>query len=337
MLITLLGCLFTSPVFANDAIAELGVGGIEFTKSESISMEEEKLFISMDKITVAYQFLNQLKETQTVTVAFPYPPEDELCWPPDPRPAEDLECEDANRIAKFDSNFRIWVNGKERHEPGSYEVKLLASPEQLKLLKKYKLDMKYGRDVFKRLTALKKEELAELKAAGLVEVDLESRYPRWKFQRIYYWKQKFPPGVTRISHEYAPMKGKMLQFLDRIEGGQSDLVKKFCIDDATLKGMKKFGHFVDYVKGTTDQLRTDDQYNVQYVLKTAKTWAGPIKKFHLTIEKPEPAAMTLISTCFPGIKKTGPRRFEAEHENFVPDADLDVLFYGRLDFPKSET
>jgi Domain of unknown function (DUF4424) len=35
---------------------------------------------------------------------------------------------------------------------------------------------------------------------------------------------------------------------------------------------------------------------------------------------------SMVSLCFDGLKKTAPTRFEATVREFVPQADLDILF-----------
>lgn len=56
----LLLCLGGTPlVSANDSTAALGAGGLVFTKTDAIAMEQEDLFISEDKLSLQTFF--QLK------------------------------------------------------------------------------------------------------------------------------------------------------------------------------------------------------------------------------------------------------------------------------------
>ena len=64
---------FTSSVSANDTEAELATGGLVFTKSKSIEMLSEDLFISMQEIVIRYRFLNKSNDDVITTVAFPLP------------------------------------------------------------------------------------------------------------------------------------------------------------------------------------------------------------------------------------------------------------------------
>lgn len=65
--------LAVSTAAANDSTAAFGAGGLVFTQSEQIVMQEEDLFISKDKIRVAYQFYNSSDKPISTRVAFPLP------------------------------------------------------------------------------------------------------------------------------------------------------------------------------------------------------------------------------------------------------------------------
>ncbi|MFM7446480.1 MAG: DUF4424 family protein, partial [Tabrizicola sp.] len=64
-------------------------------------------------------------------------------------------------------------------------------------------------------------------------------------------------------------------------------------------------------------------WNLSYVLRTANSWAGPIGKFTLTLDKGDPK--NVISLCADGVKKTGPTTFVIEKTDYTPDRDLEVL------------
>jgi hypothetical protein len=61
----------------------------------------------------------------------------------------------------------------------------------------------------------------------------------------------------------------------------------------------------------------------EYVLQTAKTPAGPIGKFRLTVNKGDPA--NVVSLRGLDLAVTGTTTLEAEWTNFVPDGDLLIL------------
>ncbi|HWR50522.1 MAG TPA: DUF4424 family protein, partial [Bryobacteraceae bacterium] len=48
--------LLLPPAFGNDSAASVGLGGVQLRREPRISMEKERLTISVDKITVEYEF-----------------------------------------------------------------------------------------------------------------------------------------------------------------------------------------------------------------------------------------------------------------------------------------
>ena len=68
--------LLAAPAAANDSTAENGAGGLVLTRSESIDMVSEDLFVSADQVRVRYVFRNRSPADVRVTVAFPLPDRD---------------------------------------------------------------------------------------------------------------------------------------------------------------------------------------------------------------------------------------------------------------------
>lgn len=62
-----------SPALANDSAAELSIGGLQFTRSPNVEMRSEDLRISLDRVSVRYEFVNISAAPVTLTVAFPLP------------------------------------------------------------------------------------------------------------------------------------------------------------------------------------------------------------------------------------------------------------------------
>ena len=103
-----------------------------------------------------------------------------------------------------------------------------------------------------------------------------------------------------------------------------EVAAKYCIDAGTSKGiMKALGAAGD--KGYTG----GGASYISYVLRTANSWAGPISKFKLTLDKGHPK--NIISLCADGVKKITPTRFVIEKTDYSPDKDLEVLIVYALD------
>ena len=67
-----------------------------------------------------------------------------------------------------------------------------------------------------------------------------------------------------------------------------------------------------------------------YIWSTGNNWSGPIKKFHLTIDKGLPG--NLVSFCWDGkVTKTSPTTFEMEAEDWYPpwDRELEILILNK--------
>ena len=72
-LLALLASLHAASALANDTTAELKTGGLEYTRSDSISMEQETLYISPKRVQVDYVFRNTSDKPVETYVAFPMP------------------------------------------------------------------------------------------------------------------------------------------------------------------------------------------------------------------------------------------------------------------------
>lgn len=68
--------LSAAPAFANDSIAELGTGGLILSRSDTVAMESEDLFISPEKVTVGYVFRNNTDKDVDAVVVLPMPEHD---------------------------------------------------------------------------------------------------------------------------------------------------------------------------------------------------------------------------------------------------------------------
>lgn len=300
---------------ANDSTAEIGVGGLTLLKSDAIAMQSEDLFLSEDKVTVDYVFLNGSGADIEALVAFPLP---------------DVVYEPEIRIPDFlaELDFRTSVDG---------------NPVKLDVLQVALLN---GRDVTARVKAAgfpvladweRFEKVVEAKtpaerkaliAEGLLRNAGDEQYPYW----LAGWvtrttvtrTQVFPAGrPIRVSHSYKPLAGGSVgsilkPSLRKDSSLAADVAAyraKFCIDDAFVKGF-------DSTQGKDAEALRPDVW-IGYVLTSGANWKGPIGRFRMVVDKGD--AKNLVSFCADGVKKTGPTRFEVTHENFTPKADVNIL------------
>jgi hypothetical protein len=312
--------LLPMPLLANDADASVAVGGVVLTREPRISMESERLTISLSKVTVEYEFLNESDKDITTEVAFPIPPYQFT--------------EAAGGIRAFD-DFRLWVDGKElpyRVDAKAFLVhdaqwnKLSETRDVSAILRGYGIDIttlghyysngKYssGKDNedtvpdFQRLAPATRKRVSDL---GLVDAGGGRSVPLWEVRKTYYWRQTLPAHrVLRVRHEYSPGFG----FGGAVS--ESELVSDTCASPSLQKSISG--------NGNTEW--------VDYILTTANSWKTPIKRFELVVERGQDQKWydpnwDYASFCWDGpVKQVGPYRYEASATDFVPKRELKVLF-----------
>ncbi|HMS94582.1 MAG TPA: DUF4424 family protein [Tabrizicola sp.] len=327
------------PALANDGFGGLSATGLTFEQTESVEMVQEDLYIGLDKISVDYVFRNATDQDVTGEVIFPLPPVRVWSsWESSMNLPEDLGNLDI-------VDFTATVDGQPVQVTID-KVAVIEEPweENRPLAEQYDTP---GRDVTAELArfgipltlevekiremlmALSDEDRAAITSAGLAEYwegDPEADMPpeaygMWSIVTRYHWTQTFPAGAdVRISHSYTNRPpGGLFYWSNPPEEYQTYLVDQYCIDEGTSAALAKA------IKHPTDEEFGDFgiAYNIAYVLRTANSWAGPIGKFTLTLDKGD--TKNVISLCAEGVTKTGPTTFVIEEENFTPTKDLEIL------------
>lgn len=336
-----LALMGAGPVRGNDGFGGLAATGLTFGQTDAIEMAEEDLFISLDRVAVDYVFRNRTAQDVTGEVIFPMPPV----------PLAGLLVSDWNLPEDVTQDnlvgFTATVNGQPV-QVSLDRVAVIEAPwqEDRPMAQLYDTP---GRDVTaalaahgiapgldalavqEQLLALPEGARAALVAEGLAEFypgDPASgtppeAWPAWSVVLRYHWTQTFPAGAElRISHSYRNLPpGGLFGWTDppAPDSYEAELQKRYCIDAGTSRGIaKRLHHVMDgesYIMGR--------HWAISYVLRTANSWAGPIGKFRLTLDKG--AENRLISLCAEGVKKTGPTTFVIEKTDFTPKDDLHIL------------
>lgn len=308
-----LSVLAATAALANDSALEIGTGGIELKKLDSVSLEREDLTISSKKVEVAYVFRNHTAQDVTTEVGFPIP---------------DYTFSMQDSQAAF-ADFRVEVDGK----PLKFETAVTAMRGGRDLageLKKLRVDAAHPLNAYEQLKTLPEATLEKLVALGAIvppggapydladprpEGPLSEWWPSWTASVTYHWKQTFKAKrTTRIRHRYTPHLGGDVMFST---GGGS---VSACMDEATERALHKKNP-----PPKDGAAYMQSSLWVRYVLSTGANWAGPIKKFHLKVEKSSPSEV--VSTCFSGLKRTSPTTLEATLDDYEPAADLAIFFY----------
>jgi hypothetical protein len=317
------------PARSNDSSAELATGGLVLTRSESIEMRSEDLYISMQEIRVSYRFLNTSDRDVTTLVAFPMPP----ITIESPDQNISIPTEDPENILGFETV----VEG--RRVQAKVEQKALSrGTDHTALLRSLNVPLAphlaSTGDIMSALPPDRWDELIGLGLAEIEEYDVGKGMrkhlgPRWTLQTTYYWEQTFPAGrEIRVEHRYRPSVGALVQ----TSLGEPDAVreewygeyqKKYCMDRAFLNA-------VDRVRKATKTTygAPFSEHRIAYILTTGGNWLGPIRDFRLVVDKGE--ASSLVSFCGEGVKRISPTQFEMRKRDFTPQSELYVLILKRL-------
>jgi hypothetical protein len=313
---------------ANDSSAELSVGGLNFSRSDDVSLETETLRISPRLVSVRYQFFNRTTQPVTLTVAFPLPDidlsEGEMLSLPDNNPTNFVGFK--TRIDGKPVNFTMLQNAylgaknvsatlRSLNIPmlpiGAQHIDLADLPEATRSqLFEQGLLLKNGTD----------DKGRQLYEAG------------WTVKTAAIRKQTFPPNrPAMVEHRYHPSVGISFDTVLRKGLRQNKALaaeiaryrKEYCIGDDFLAAL--------------DKLAGDEEHNavklqerrITYTLKTGANWAGPIKDFRLIVDKQK--ADRLVSFCATQTRTISPTLLEVATTDFTPEKDLKILIVGRFE------
>lgn len=330
----------TSPALANDGFGGLMATGLTFGRTDAVAMAEEDLFISVDRVRVAYVFRNHTAADVTGEVIFPLPPvsvggqiESAMNLPED-RAQENLVSFTAtvdgkpvavrqDRIAviepPWDENRALAAAYDTPGRDVTADLKRLGLP--------LTTDGPAAVQALLTLDAAARDEVVRLGLADFYTFDggngeQTEAYPYWSVVLRYHWTQTFPAGAdVKIAHEYANLPpGGLFGWQDPpVDDYSAELRARYCIDPGTSKAIARALRYEE----AGETISMGNAWYISYVLRTANSWAGPIGKFRLTLDKGD--AANVISLCADGVKKTGPTTFVVEKTDYSPDRDLEIL------------
>lgn len=345
--------LFTDLGYANDTAGTTSAGGITFTKSPEISMEQEELQIGPDKVTVKYHFKNNTAQNVVRNVYFPLPAYQykgaNTTWDEEVNP----QIKKSNWVPFI--NFSVKVNGV--NQPFSTIIRAVLNGQDITShLNRAQLPLNPGivngdypmMDV--DMTELAKIQ-QKAKRLGFYDDKLKAR---WQKQVMYCWKQNFPAHSTIvIEHQYRPAAGIFFSApiagqttATRISEDLTAMKRIFKINPEKLEHLLAFKQWLENrieqtIKILTQNPRAENVYayfwNVDYILTTGANWSGPIRQFKLRIDYPADGAV-MYNPFYgkqPKTIKTQPGTIEIQIQNFKPAQDLRIIF-GLATFPKQE-
>ncbi len=314
------------PARANDTAAELSIGGLQFTKTSAVAMEGEELRISLDRVTVRYQFKNVSAAPVDLTVAFPLPDIDlsegeSIAFPSnDPVNFVDFETKVDGSPVKFVIDQRATVGDKDvTSSLREYKVPVLPIGAQ-----------QIRTQDLQEATRTKMADDGLLLPAGSNEKGRPLYEPGWIVKTSAVRQQSFPAGRSvAVEHSYRPSVGGSPDTILRKGLRQNKAMAKeieryrrdYCITDGFLAELDK-------VAGTGQENKAAIQERrISYVLKTGANWAGPIKAFRLAVDG---GKGRLVSFCHAGLNPASGNASEFEAKDFVPTQNLKILIVGKF-------
>lgn len=319
---SLIYLLVTLPAYSNDSIVTVAAGGIEYKKSDKISMDQEDLQISINKISITYHFFNHSNKEVEETIAFPLPLAPVLLGG---EPYEMTDCNKKNR-------FKLTINGQEFIPECQIKALDNTGKDITNILKQNHITM-----AVENLVGYMDE--GELERNLILKKQLDNLHlldknglPIWKTQTTFYWKYKFKPNSTTvITHQYIPYAGH--NWLISATGNPPNNINEVNLNisntDADLNMLPYFcpsneakHDIIEAFKGETTALPVSE---VEYILTTGANWKNSIKKFNLEIIPPSPTSQILF--CWDGkINKLPNGTIQSSIDQFIPKKDLDILF-----------
>jgi hypothetical protein len=315
------------PVSANDSAAELSIGGLRFVQSSTVALDSEDLRISLERISVRYQFSNTSGKPVTLTVAFPLPDidlaEGENIALPSTDPINFVDFE--TRIDGVAANFQF-----DQHATiGDKDVSGLLQQLKLPLLPIGK-----NQTAIANLPDATRVKLANeglLMPAGTNDRGRQQYTAGWTAKTSAVRQQTFPPDrKVVVEHQYRPSIGTSQDTILRaslrnnksLSAEVARYRKEYCISDAFLADLDK------RAGGGQANTAMFGERRISYVLKTGANWAGPIRAFKLTVDPG--AGDRLVSFCSSKLKRSSANGMEYTAEDFKPDEDIKILIIGRF-------
>ena len=323
--------LWAGAATANDSMATIGTGGLVFLTSSDIEMTSEELYVSQELVTVDYLFTSSADEDQRVLVAFPLP---------------DIAGSGNFMVALPDGpednifGFETLFDGRPV-DAVLHQYVFAFGIEYTDYLRDLGVPLlPYGQETIDALNALAPDAQADLLRLGLV-IPMEwggadgwqtDYTPVWTLRSTYSWEAVFPAGETvSVQHRYRPSAGGTVgvSFL----GGPyedydpaAEYLRKYCTDESFLNAVRKTLPDPEEPWGAPYT-----ETWLSYIWSTGSNWSGPIRRFHLTIDKGQPE--NLVSFCWDGeVTKTSPTTFEMEATDFYPpwNRELEILILNRM-------
>lgn len=295
---------------ANDGFSGLVNGGLEFSRTQHVAMSSEVLTVSPRSISVSYVFENTADTDVEGTVAFPII----------------VRCGYWDTPADYPDMFSTRVDGQ------SVQTKT-----ELRAFLRSGTDVEWAYPRFAK--GVPGSEISGLLSKASLPIDCRKAPPEsaaykqlmargfafdptldpwivfYETRISHYWTQRFAARKsTRIEHSYVPSHGGG----NNGPYGNKKLMSNIALYKDFFQSTPALSHLVK------DFQPHNGYVSIDYVLTTANTWAGPIRKFELVVPKPKHFIVTTLN----GDISLRNGDLVITKYDFSPQDELSVVFYG---------
>ena len=325
-----LAAFAASGAAASESQQELRMGGLVFAKTSdaaTISTESMDLAITPKNVIIKYVFLNHGPAPVTLALSLPLPDIDFS----DPDASFAIPSDNAQNFIGLSSI----IDGK----PTPFAMvqrALLGGKDVTGAVLAAKLSLMPVGQFQNQLAAMApaaREALANkglIAQAGTDATDNPLYFPTWSVRTSAAINATFAPGVPLpVEMRYKTSVGTSpdtplrhaLRLVPEMAAQVQTERAQFCIDDGFLNGLDKL---TGPAESNDSKFR---EFRIDYAFGSAAAAAGPIKDFHLVVDKGR--ADRVVSFCFNDLKRLSATAFEMRAKNFVPEKDLKVLMIGK--------
>lgn len=312
----LFGCCLCMPQLAtaNDSTGYVSTNGIEYLKNPNIAMTSEDLWLSKDKIRVAYRFDNLTPNDISETVVFPLPLVESVMdsdFADTTRLIHSFSVKANGQVVKPTMHTRAFVYPIDRAGNQNTNATPIDVTESFKQCGLSESELRYPwtqiGDIDKISAKLMNCQLPAIQRIKPLLNTFGDDKAVWYGQLVYSFNQKFlAKRPTFIEHTYTPLVGGSVMI-------HKDNLAPYCASQDR-----------DFLSAAKQGL---PYQTMGYILKTGANWAKPIQNFTMTVERDSDE---IVSYCWQGnakkVIKGDKVQFIMKKSNYLPTHDIDIIF-----------
>jgi hypothetical protein len=287
-----------------DVQFEIAAGGLIFSGNLNLRIDEQDVTLAADSVQVNYVIRNATSSDHTITIGFPFADLDGSV-----SPQSQAELTLNNSTNYMDAVFA--VDGR-RPDYAIEQRAVAVGLDATKAITDAGLPLfPFAADMEQRLAELSPAVRSDLAIRGVLKIDDDVITPAWTLKTTAYWRQVFPAGQTfALGLAYKPIVGRNAFS----SGALQPLRKSVCIDAIAEQSILRLAS-----EGAPLSM-----VMIGYAAHSGSEALGPVGRFRLTVEKPEPRS--IAASCRPGLNKTGPTTSDWVGQSYHTDEEFRFLF-----------